>query len=226
MNTIILAAGLGTRLRPLTNDRPKCLVPVLGTPMIEQQLRFLTEVGITDITVVSGYCADRLEYLKTRYGVKIVHNEYYNEYNNIYSLYLVREDFGDTYILEGDVYMPSNCILPDISRSTYFAASKEHYEREWGLTVDSDHRVTEIRPQNGSGYILSGISYWNRGDATKIRARVEELVKSGDFSSLFWDDAVLQLQDELEIYCQPTQIYEIDTVPELRALEALLLKER
>lgn len=226
MNTIILAAGLGTRLRPLTNDRPKCLVPVLGTPMIEQQLRFLTEVGITDITVVSGYCADRLEYLKTRYGVKIVHNEYYNEYNNIYSLYLVREDFGDTYILEGDVYMPSNCILPDISRSTYFATSKEHYEREWGLTVDSDHRVTEIRPQNGSGYILSGISYWNRGDATKIRARVEELVKSGDFSSLFWDDAVLQLQDELEIYCQPTQIYEIDTVPELRALEALLLKER
>ena len=225
MNAIILAAGLGTRLRPLTNDRPKCLVPVLGTPMIEQQLRFLTEAGITDITVVSGYCADRLEYLKTRYGVKIVHNEYYNEYNNIYSLYLVREDFGDTYILEGDVYMPSNCILPDISRSTYFAASKEHYEWEWGLTVDSDHRVTEIRPQNGSGYILSGISYWNRGDATKIRARVEELVKSGDFSSLFWDDAVLQLQDELEIYCQPTQIYEIDTVPELRALETLLLQE-
>ena len=48
MNAIILAAGLGTRLRPLTNDRPKCLVPVLGTPMIEQQIRFLHESGITD----------------------------------------------------------------------------------------------------------------------------------------------------------------------------------
>ena len=54
MNAIILAAGLGTRLRPLTNDRPKCLVPVLGTPMIEQQIHFLHESGITDITIVSG----------------------------------------------------------------------------------------------------------------------------------------------------------------------------
>ena len=88
MNAIILAAGLGTRLRPLTNDRPKCLVPVLGTPMIEQQIHFLHESGITDITIVSGYRADSLDYLKLRYGVKIVHNEYYNEYNNIYSLYI------------------------------------------------------------------------------------------------------------------------------------------
>lgn len=225
MNAIILAAGLGTRLRPLTDDRPKCLVPVLGVPMIEQQIRFLQESGISDIIVVSGYCADRLDYLKALYGVKIVHNEYYNEYNNIYSLYLVREHFGDTYILEGDVYMPSNCLLTNISDSTYFAAYRENYEREWGLVVDDNLRVRKICPQNGTGYILSGISYWNQADAAKIRMRIEELMASGDFSSLFWDDAVLQIQEELDIHCQPVQIYEIDTVSELRALEALLSQE-
>ena len=43
MNAIILAAGMGTRLRPLTNDRPKCLVAVNGVPMVERQVQFLKE---------------------------------------------------------------------------------------------------------------------------------------------------------------------------------------
>ena len=45
MNAIILAAGLGTRLRPLTDDRPKCMVEVCGIPMVERQIQFLHEVG-------------------------------------------------------------------------------------------------------------------------------------------------------------------------------------
>ena len=55
MNAIILAAGMGTRLRPLTNEIPKCLVKVNGTPMIERQIRYLHEAGDTDITLISGY---------------------------------------------------------------------------------------------------------------------------------------------------------------------------
>ena len=54
MNAIILAAGMGTRLRPLTNDRPKCLVAVNGVPMVERQIQFLKEKGIDDITLISG----------------------------------------------------------------------------------------------------------------------------------------------------------------------------
>ena len=51
MNAIILAAGMGTRLRPLTNDIPKCLVKVNGMPMVERQIQFLHEIGIEDITL-------------------------------------------------------------------------------------------------------------------------------------------------------------------------------
>lgn len=221
MNAIILAAGLGSRLRPLTNDRPKCLVSVLGTPMVEQQIRFLHEVGIKDITLVTGYRADRLDYLKERYGVELVHNDQYDVYNNIYSLYLVRERFGDTFVLEGDVYMPTNCLKVGLNRSTYFAAYRENYQREWGLILDGD-RVKEIRPQDGTGYILSGISYWTKADALLIKDRIESLVQGGDFKELFWDDAVLQLQGQMEIDCLPAEIFEIDTEAELRAVEAQL----
>lgn len=221
MNAIILAAGLGSRLRPLTDDRPKCLVSVLGTPMVEQQIRFLHEVGIKDITLVTGYRADRLDYLKERYGVELVHNDQYDVYNNIYSLYLVRERFGDTFVLEGDVYMPTNCLKVGLNRSTYFAAYRENYQREWGLILDGD-RVKEIRPQDGTGYILSGISYWTKADALLIKDRIESLVQGGDFKELFWDDAVLQLQGQMEIVCLPAEIFEIDTEAELRAVEAQL----
>ena len=70
MNAIILAAGMGTRLRPLTNDRPKCLVAVNGVPMVERQIQFLKEKGIDDITLISGYKAEALEYLKEKVHIK------------------------------------------------------------------------------------------------------------------------------------------------------------
>lgn len=61
MKALILAAGLGTRLAPITNDIPKSLVPVNGKPIILKQIDNLHKNGITDITIVSGYKANILE---------------------------------------------------------------------------------------------------------------------------------------------------------------------
>ena len=124
MNAIILAAGMGTRLRPLTDDRPKCLVAVNGVPMVERQIQFLKEKGIDDITLISGYKAESLAYLKDRYGVDIVFNDRYDTCNNINSLYIVKERFHDTYVLEGDVYMDKNILLSEVSQ---YGAQNEAY---------------------------------------------------------------------------------------------------
>ncbi len=62
MRAIILAAGMGTRLRPITNKKPKSLVEVAGEAMTERQVRFLKDKGINDIIVVVGYQKDAFDY--------------------------------------------------------------------------------------------------------------------------------------------------------------------
>lgn len=105
MKAIVLAAGLGTRLRPITNDTPKSLVKVMGEAMAERQVRFLKERGIEDITIVTGYLAEKFDYLKEKYGVKLVFNDKYDKYNNIYTMYLVKDLLPDSYVIEGDIYI-------------------------------------------------------------------------------------------------------------------------
>ena len=219
MNAIILAAGMGTRLRPLTNDRPKCLVAVNGVPMVERQIQFLKEKGIDDITLISGYKAESLEYLKDRYGVDIVFNDRYDTCNNINSLYIVKERFRDTYVLEGDVYMDKNVLLSEVSQSTYFARKKK-YENEWGLEVDENNCLMKINIGAGDGYLMSGISYWKKEDCQKIISHMEDVYATKDYTNLYWDNMVLDIYPELDIHVREIEgIYEIDTPEELKEVE-------
>lgn len=220
MNAIILAAGMGTRLRPLTNNQPKCMVPVCGTPMIERQIQFLHNVGIQDITLVSGYKAEKLQYLKEKYKLNIVHNSKYDVCNNIYSLYIVKDIFADTFILEGDVYMHKNCLPQHISQSTYFSRYVEDFYNEWQLITNQQQLLSEIKIGSGNGNIMSGISYWTTEDATLIKQEIEQLILHTDYTNLFWDNAVLNIYPQLNIRIQTVNdIYEIDTVNELKAVE-------
>ena len=226
MNAIILAAGMGTRLRPLTNEIPKCLVKVCGEPMVERQIRFLREAGIDDITLVSGYKAEALDYLKDKFGVDIIFNAKYDTCNNIWSLVKVLSRFGDTYVIEGDVYMEAGCFDKTLSEPTYFAVNKR-YEREWGLETDKDLNLLRVNIGSGEGYIMSGISYWPREAADIISEEIRRLISADEYTDLFWDNAVLnvlpQITSRMNVKVSPAPIlHEIDTEPELRALEKFL----
>jgi L-glutamine-phosphate cytidylyltransferase len=82
VRAIILAAGEGTRLRPYTLDRPKCLVPLAGRPLLDWQLLALRAAGIDDVTIVTGYRADQIRAL----GCATVHNVDYASTNMVASL--------------------------------------------------------------------------------------------------------------------------------------------
>ena len=92
MRVLILAAGLGTRLAPITDDKPKALVPVNGIPILMKQIDNLHKIGINHITIISGYKADILEKMvHEKYpAIHIIKNVDYATTNNMYSAYLGR----------------------------------------------------------------------------------------------------------------------------------------
>lgn len=100
---IILAAGTGSRLRPLTDDRPKCLLEVGGRTLIDRQLTTLDWLGVHDVIVVVGYHG---AVVRTHLGsrVRYIANPRYAVTNSLYSLWLARDELrSGALILNADV---------------------------------------------------------------------------------------------------------------------------
>jgi choline kinase len=103
---IVLAAGVGSRLRPLTADRPKCLLEVGGRTLLNSQLETLDRCGIRDVVIVIGYHGERIRAEAGR-RARYVDNPRYAQTNSLYSLWLAREELTDgALILNSDVLAP------------------------------------------------------------------------------------------------------------------------
>jgi len=98
MKVIILAAGQGTRLRPLTDNCPKCMVKVNGKSIIERQLDTMRSCGIKeeDITIVAGYCSDVLKECLKDTEIRIIVNKEYETTNMVCSLMCAKEILEET----------------------------------------------------------------------------------------------------------------------------------
>ena len=114
MKALILAAGFGSRLAPITDNLPKSLVPVNGKPILFKQIENLYENGVFDITIISGYKADILE--KSVHEkwpeIKIIESVDYATTNNMYSAYLGIQSVGtDGFLMmNADVFYDSSVI--------------------------------------------------------------------------------------------------------------------
>lgn len=157
MKAVILAAGLGTRLRPITNDVPKCMVPVNGIRIIDKQIDNLLANGVNDIYVVDGYKAEVLaSHLKESFPqVHIISNPRYAETNNMFSLYLTSLYVkGEEFILmNADVYYDSNIIaglLQGDNQSKIACDCSGYLEESMKITIDGgkiNHISKKIIPE-------------------------------------------------------------------------------
>jgi len=103
VRAVILAAGRGRRLGDLAADRPKCLVPIGASTLIERQLQTLRTCGITTIAVVAGFRGDDLQRVCGP-RIEIVVNPAYDSTNSLYSLWLARHLLNDGFVvLNADV---------------------------------------------------------------------------------------------------------------------------
>ncbi len=104
MKAIILAAGLGSRLRPYTEHVPKCLLNVGGTSILRNQINHIRDCGINDVVIVVGFGFDKVESFIRNYdslGMKIstIYNPFYKTTNSLVSLCLARGEMDDDLII-------------------------------------------------------------------------------------------------------------------------------
>lgn len=151
---LILAAGLGSRLAPVTNDKPKSLVPVNGKPILFKQIENLRNNGIMDILIVSGYKADILERsVKEKWdSIKIIKSADYAETNNMFSAYIgMKEMFPNGkispfYMMNADVFYDESVIagLESNPDDNLIAVDPGRYIAESMKITQRDGRIVSI----------------------------------------------------------------------------------
>ena len=220
---IIMAAGIGKRMQPLTFETPKPLVKVNGVRMIDTVVDGLRENGICEIYVVVGHLKEQFFEWGKEKGVQIIENPYYDTCNNISSLYVAREHLGDCIILDGDQIIYNPAILdPHFTLSGYNAVWCEGETNEWLMDVEDGVVKSCSRTGGSHGWQLFSISRWTAEDGERLRRHLEYEFARGN-RQIYWDDVAMfcHFKDyKLGIReMKNSDIIEIDGLDELVAID-------
>ena len=135
MKAIILAAGQGKRLLPLTQDTPKTLLNISGTTILEYQLVTLASCNVKEVVLVGGFRVDKLKDYAERYislhgldlKLKVINNKDYAITNNLYSLWLAKDEMNsDFLVINGDNVFDRRAIVKMIQQKDITAAVAIH----------------------------------------------------------------------------------------------------
>jgi len=232
MKALILAAGLGTRLAPITNDRPKSLVPVNGKPILMKQIENLRENGIMDITIISGYKGDILEreVHKLYPEINIIESVDYATTNNMFSAYLGRDAVGgsDFLMMNADVYFDADIIKDLISFEHPDAIVTEigQYIEESMKVAQTNGRLSEISkqitPENAYGTSIDVYKFSKEG-GTAFFEKCREYIEDKKELKLWSEVALNDILSEVVFKACPMNArwLEIDNHDDLAAAEKL-----
>ena len=208
MTGVILAAGIASRLRPFTDEVPKCLLQVGGRSILGRTLDNIVAHSVREIVVVTGYRAELIrEFARNTFPgltVRYVHNEAYHSTNNIYSLWLASQILGSSEILllDSDIVFDENIIglLTRSEHESCLAMKLQHAlgEEEMKVRLGPDGSIREIGKRiptaNASGESI-GIEKFGVSGFNAVSKILDQMIRSEGQVDVFYEAAFQRMID-------------------------------
>jgi len=221
---VILAAGFGSRMIPITLSTPKPLVQVKGERIIDSLLDALEEVGIQDVIIVRGYLAEQFDILLEKYPhIKFIDNPVYDKTNNISSVLYAKDYLKNAYICEADLLIQNKNIIKKYQYATNFLGVPVEKTDDWCFTSDEGLYITSLKIGGTNCHHVYGISYWNEKDGTLLAEQVQRAFEIPAARERLWDMVPFEYylgSHKISIReCCMEDIAEIDTFDELKIID-------
>ena len=220
---LIMAAGFGSRMVPITLNTPKPLVRVQGKPLIETLLDAIVEAEISEVVIVTGYLGYQFDSVKAKYNnVTLVYNPLYNDANNISSALLVKNLFSNAYVCDADLLIKNPRLIRKYEYNSNYLGMYKDVTDDWCLTMKNGY-ISGMQLGGRDCYHMYGISYWDEDDGKKMSTRIEEAYNMPGGKEKYWDQVALDVyKDDFKIVVRPCKegdIVEIDSFTELKAID-------
>ena len=225
-NAIILAAGKSNRFAPFTYEKPKGLFAVKGEVLIERQIEQLIVAGVEEIAIIIGFMKEKFFYLENKYRqVKLIVNNKFEKYGNLYSLYVARDFLKNTFICCADHYFTENPFLDGNTENRSYRACV-YYDRsfrEFAVDYTDADVISDCYFGNSSGTAMVGHAYFNENFSRKYKELMEKEINGFGIANMFWEEFFGKHIKELTLYARlysPNEILEFDDVEDLRRFDS------
>lgn len=220
---VVIAAGFGARMVPITLNTPKPLVRVKGSRIVDSCLDALKEADIEEVYLVRGYLGEQFDQLLYKYpNIKFIENPMYNEANNLSSVVCAGDLLQNAYIIEADLLLYNKALVKKYQYSSNYLGIPVDRTDDWCVFLN-DGVITKMAIGGENCYQMVGISYWTAKDGKKLYSDAREVFNSPGGKERYWDQVPLEycIKDfKVGVReCSFSDIKEIDTFNELKQLD-------
>jgi choline kinase len=233
---LLLAAGSGNRLQPLTDSIPKCLIEINGRPILERLIDNLCDNGFKRLVIVVGYMHHCIRRFVNEYAgdltIEFITNPLYQTTNNIYSLWLARNKIQESFLLvESDLVFESSQLEGLLYPNKIAISRMQPWMNGTTITIDSLNRVQAFG-MGGNGYTeitrYKTVNIYSLSDSTwrKVVERLELHISSGkvnEYYEVVFKEMIADGSLSMDgVFFDPERWYEIDTPADLANAERIL----
>lgn len=220
---VLVAAGFGSRLVPITLNTPKPLIRVRGERIIDSLLDAVYEAGIEEVYIVRGYLAEQFDQLLYRYpNVQFIENPLYNEANNISSALAAKDVLENAYVLESDLLLYNKALITKYQYDSNYLGVPVDVTDDWCFETKRGV-ITNMSVGGTNCHHMFGISYWTAEDGKKLAGDIEATFEMPGGKERYWDEVALRYFSRNYTVrvreCTFEDVVEIDTFRELQDID-------